>query len=351
MKLRIFILVSLLLFQIIGRAQSVSDSLLLTETTLSRPIFLHRNQIRITSGYEMAVINRRFQSDGSIIQLSDINLSGIRHTLPFDLKYGVTDFIQVNLAINHKSQIFREGSDYIVVIDPTSTNPSLTEVYRVTEKRGFDDLLAGVDMRIPFKNNRWDIGLSVGMQTSITGNQTPPPNHELIVTSDSRRFNFKNQGTWSNGVPTLRIGGVLKFRQPKWGITLTSDYRHGLKQGTDRFWTYELVNNNFQYTSNSYSFQMADFLFNQVQFEYQLVSWFNSFFQVNHIEKNNAWVEIRQAQRRLEVDKVTQFYLGFEILATHRLWVRQQFGVSIDGRNSDAPIFFGVTISYNGFIK
>lgn len=321
------------------------------ETTLSRPIFLHKNQVRVTSGYEMAIINRRFLADGSAIKLSDINLSGIRHSVPFDLKYGITDFLQIDLTINRRNQILREGSEQIIVVDPTLVNPPLTEVYRVSEKGGFDDLIVNLGARVPFRTNRWDIGMSVGLQTPTMNIQTPQPDHEVITTPDSRRFNFRNQGTWSNGIPVLRLAGILKFRQPKWGITLSTDYRHGLKEGTNRFWTYHLANNTFQYNSTAYAFQLADFISNQVQFEYQITSWFNFFSNVTHFTKESGWVKVNQTQRRLSDEKITHAYLGFELLATHRLWIRQQFGFSTTGRNSEAPIFFGISINYNSFVK
>lgn len=337
--------------QALSWSQTKGDSLLMKETTLSRPIFLHKNQVRVTSGYEMAIINRRFLADGSAIKLSDINLSGIRHSVPFELKYGLTDFLQVDLAINHRNQILREGSDQIIVIDPSLVNPPLTEVYRVTEKIGFDDLMVNLAARVPFKTNRWDIGISVGLQTPTMNIQTPQPNHEVITTPDSRRFNFRNQGTWSNSIPTVRLGGIFKFRQPKWGITLTTDYRHGLKEGTNRFWTYQLTNNNFQYSATSYAFQAADFVSNQAQLEYQITSWFNAFFNITHFTEKNGWVKVNQTQRKVSDEEITQAFLGFELLATHRLWIRQQFGFSTGGKNSDAPIFFGISISYNSFIK
>ena len=117
--IRIFIalLVSLLLNQIVI-AQN-GDSLLLNETTLTRPLNVHKNQIRISGDYFLALSSNQFigsdkvENSGRTRAFSGFNI---------DIKYGITEFLQARVNFRRSSEVIIEpalfdafGADFFIL--------------------------------------------------------------------------------------------------------------------------------------------------------------------------------------------------------------------------------------------
>ena len=229
--IRIFIalLVSLLLNQIVI-AQN-GDSLLLNETTLTRPLNVHKNQIRISGDYFLALSSNQFigsdkvENSGRTRAFSGFNI---------DIKYGITEFLQARVNFRRSSEVIIEpalfdafGADFFIL------NSSV-------EKIGFEDPNIWLDYRLPFLGSRTDLVIYVGgsLPLSNSGENQPsiqdtPSLINFFEGIDFRNVNRTNSINAGNGVPRLGYGFQFKHRFKKTAFNLQATYLLPLKTSTE----------------------------------------------------------------------------------------------------------------------
>src|SRR5262245_53318470 len=98
-------------------SQVSPDSILINERSIDRPLTLHKGQLRISGSYALGIVNKRFDEGGDAIRLSDEGLTSVRHTMVAELKYGVLDYLELQVIFARQSQAIRER-DQMELSDP-----------------------------------------------------------------------------------------------------------------------------------------------------------------------------------------------------------------------------------------
>jgi hypothetical protein len=328
-----------------------SDSILSNERSIDRPITVHARQLRISGGYNLQIISRRFDSQGEIIRLRDEGLASVRHRFSLDLKYGLNNFIQLNTAIAQSSNTVREQSRYIFPIEP---EPVISRDV-ITEYAGFEDVYVGIDLRAPLRTRKADLGLTLGMTFPSAPAEPAQPEHSFEALEENgssmHQFIYRYNNRLGKGVPIARIGGMAKYRLAQWAFSARVDYQHGLKDGDSFEWRHQLTTDGqFEYRSDPYSYRQPDSFFYFTEAEYQPLPWFDIFLNVSGHIARNGWTS-SQGDIRLATPYQSSWILcpGFEIIVTPRLWLRERISYTVAGKNYEAPFGFETSLLYNFF--
>ena len=330
-----------------GWSQVSKDSILINERSIDRPLTLHKGQLRITGGYSLGIITKRFDDSGDVIRLSDEGLSSVRHTMLLELKYGVLDFIELQALLPYQSQTEREQSSFIFGSPDVYTN-------ELREYNGMEDIFVGLNGRVPLKTKKIDIALLTGISLPTAKREPDKPTHEAFredingfeVLNVDYHYNY-NQG---NGVPVIQLGGWFKYRMPNMAFSAQVIHRHGLETGESYDWISQLDDDdNFEYQKDPYTFQLPDRLNGFVEVEYQPRPWLNLIATVSAFTATKGWIEEDGAKTAVPDATLISCSPGLEILITPKLWLRQRVQIPVAGENHESALTFFTTISYNFF--
>ena len=157
MKKGISLKVAFLLLFILGfyqlPAQDTDIYSLLTEKYVDRPVNVHRGQLQVNTGYELSVLNRKFDSEGKAVNLAKDGSAAMQNLFPIDIRYGILEHLQLSIGINYARTGIRERNIWIIGYD---TDVSINEL---NEYKGFDNLNLGLSFQAPFglKHISWTL--------------------------------------------------------------------------------------------------------------------------------------------------------------------------------------------------
>ena len=327
-----------------GFAQVGKDSVLLMERAMDRPITLHAGQIRATGGYIFSAFNRRFDEGGNSIGLISEGLTKVRHQLIAELLYGITDHIQVSTRFALSSESERTEDIYIIA----SPDPSVL-INTINERKGLEDIYAGIDLRVPLNTRKVDIGLSLG--AFIPAGKSAPGKPEHVVTTDDedRTIQYHYVNHWGKGVPVLAGAFKAKYRGRDWAATGWAEYKHGLGESSSKEWKHQLYETGFEYYPLTYALQLPDELRVHAEFEYQAFPWVDTMLGLDFWSATGGWSEQSGQRKPNSAAQLVSIQPGFDILVSARLWIRQGFSFTLAGKNEFAPFFAYTTVSYNFF--
>jgi len=332
-------------------AQTFSgDSVLANERSIDRPITLHARQVRITGGYGLSIISRRYSADGDVIKLSDEGLSSVRHRFNLDLKYGINDFIQLNASISRAGNVVREQTRYIFPFEPEP----VVMLNVLKEYSGLEDLFVGLDLRAPLKTRKVDVGLTLGASLPVSSFEPERPEHsfEAVTEGDATTNNFTYRYYYplGKGIIIAQIGGIIKYRMTKWAFSTRVDYQHGLKDGESFEWKHQLTNNVFEYRQEPFTYRLPDSFSYAMEAEYQPLPWFDLFLNVSGFNASKGWTSLPEDLKLALPDQSVVFISpGFEIIVTPKLWLRERINFAVSGKNHEASFGFQTTLMYNFF--
>jgi hypothetical protein len=325
------------------------DSILAAERSIDRLITLHARQLRITGGYGLDIVSRRYQENGETIRLRDEGFSSVRHRISVDLKYGINDFIQVNAAIGRSMNVLREKTHYI-----TPASPEPVVAHQVLKKySGLEDLYLGVDLRAPLKTRKVDAAITLGAH--LAAYEPAQPDHTFVAVQeddeDVHRFTYRYNNRMGTGVTVARLGGMIKYRAAKWAVAARADYQHGLKVGKSFEWRHQLNHqNSFEYRKDPFIYQLRDALSYFAEVEYQPLTWLDFFLNASGYTSRDGWTSSEQ-DLKIAMPDQTHFVLspGVEVIVTPRLWLRGRVNFSVSGESHEAPLAFQTSLMYNVF--
>ena len=333
-------------------AQTFSgDSILANERSIDRPITLHAGQFRVTGGYGLTIISRRYDANGQVTELNDEGLSSVRHRFTVDLKYGVNDFIQFNAAISKSSNVVREQTRYIFPIDP---EPVVVHDI-LHEYAGLEDLSLGLDLRAPLNTRKIDIALTLGATLPVARFEAKKPDHSFESLQEGganmHQFTYRYHYPLGKGITVAQLGGMVKYRAAKWALATRVDYQHGLKDGTSLEWRHQLNDDGvFEYRQDPFMYRLADAFSWFAEAEYQPLPWFDLFVNLSGYHASNGWTTTAEDLKiALPDQSLMRLSPGFEIIVTPRLWLRERLNFSLSGKNHEAPFGFETTVMYNLF--
>lgn len=345
---------ALVLLPCVLRGQTFTgDSLLANERSIDRPITLHARQVRISGGYGLQIISRTFDGKGKVVRLRDDGLASVRHRFSLDLKYGLNNFVQLNVAVAQSSNTVREQSHYIFPVEP---EPVISRDV-IREYSGLEDVYAAIDLRAPLPTRKLDVALTLGMNLPTASVEPAQPEHSFQSSEENgstvHQFIYRYNNRLGKGVPIARIGGMIKYRLPRWAFSGRLDYQHGMKDGESFEWRHQLNSNGqFEYRRDPYSYRQADTFFYYGEVEFQPMPWFDIFINVaGHVAQDGWSSTASQPDMKLATPYEASWIVspGFEIIVTPRLWLRERISYSVAGKNYEAPLGFETSLVYNFF--
>lgn len=329
------------------QAQSSRDSVLLNERTMDRPITLHGGQMRITGGYTLGINTLQYDASGAAIDLSSSGFSYLSNSLSGEIKYGVNDFIQVTASIAQSSQAVRSQTTYVIA------SPTL-EINSMNISDGWKDVFLALDFRAPFRTRKMDWLVSAGAFVPTAASRPDVPTHSIAPstinnTVVSTAVSYQYYKALGYGVPALQLGTLFKYRFANSAISVGASYLKPTGEVMTSYWLSQYTGGSFEYREVPYNYKSPDELGFGGEFEYQLYPWFDLLANVSYKATSNGY----SYESGAKVDTPSTYLVttapGFEIIITHKIWLRQRVSIPLAGQNQVAPALFITTLSYNMF--
>ncbi len=332
-----------------ARGQSL-DSAILNENTLTRALTTHAHQFRAYGEYHLAFNRNRFETDGSRIDLLETGTSSIRNTLNFQVRYGITERLQASARITHVSHTERLQTVYRYV---GFTDIAIEENVTV-KNNGLSDLLLGLDWRLPVGRHDWVI--SAGAFVPVAEHEPPPP--EILFFDSPDYYDFRNDHVLDityrrpqgDGVFQYLLGSTFKFRMKKMAVTAGFDYLTSFQSGKTVSWQYRLQQDStITFRDSELDYRLGYRVGYHVAVERQLLPWFSANMFYDGVATKNGWTSNGVFKVSNRPNALHVVGIGYELLVTHKFWLRQSVSFSIAGINALAPIEIKTYFIYNLF--
>ncbi|MEM7107384.1 MAG: hypothetical protein AAF519_04090 [Bacteroidota bacterium] len=325
-------------------AAQKGDSILANETTLIRPLTVHKGQFRVNGGYSLLINSRRYDLAGNKVDLSDEGFTNIGHLVDLELNYGFAEFLQVSMDINHLQEAQRSRN---IVIITTPDDP--IDFNEITERKGWTDLHVMLDFKVPFVTRQFDFVFSAGRSLPVAAHEPDQPEHQIDDTGPLNTITYQFLNKAGEGTAAWLIGLSGKVRTDKFGFSFDYFRQHFSGEATSISWSASLDNELISYTSRDYDYQLGDR--SQLLFlsEYQAWPFLNLFLGYQAHNSGEGWSEITGIRTLVERQRRRSIQLGAEVLVTPRLWIRQVASFPTGGENSFNPLILSTRAVYNLF--
>ncbi len=337
-----FIPILFLCINELGYSQEASAFSLLTEKYTQKPITVHKGQFQFNSGYNLSILNRKFDSDGSIINLRKEGTVGVKHLFPFEIKFGVLEYLQIEAGINYAKTGIRNQNQLIV------GNTAYLDRDELIQVAGPDDLYLGLDLRAPTSLSFLDIVLSAGYYLAVSNNEPDKPEHFYLADTSGRvDINYDYKTKFSSGVNSLSIAGSLKYKSPKISATGSYQFISGIEDGESITWITTLSGNTLEYYSAKYNFNIGQRMEWKAEAAFQAIDWLTLMISGRGYTIKNAWSEITTKKVGIKAESLIVGKLGYEIQITPSLRLNQFLCYPFAGKNSMAAFTFMTGLSVN----
>ena len=145
---------------------------LLTMPQNHRPLTLYKGQLQANTGYRFAVRTKSYDENGDKISLKQNGAASVIHNYMLEIKYGISDFLEIGADSYFLSNGIRSESGSTVSGSGTITANTLNEY------RGFGDLTLAAAVRLPIEYKTWDISLRGGITLPVAEHQ---PDRKSVV--------------------------------------------------------------------------------------------------------------------------------------------------------------------------
>jgi len=318
---------------------------LLTMPYNKRPLALYKGQFQFNAGYKFAVRGSSYDLNGDIIRLKDNGTASVMHYYFAEIKYGITDFLEVSVA-----------SDYLMrgIRSETSEYWSLTELITVnnlTETKGMGDILLSATGRLPFEFKMIDFSLKGGLFLPTAKYEPGKPTHSVtdFISETVYTINYHFNNTNGYGVPVSLLSAAAKFTYNQ--FTLETDYSFSfpVKEGTNIRWDHTFEYNNFYYTKQSYQYLVNQTNLLNISVHYQAAGWFDLNLNGMLLNSGKGWTDYWGVKYKNPDQNLFSLEPGFEIKVSPALTIYQVVSVPLSGKNMDAHFFLFTTLSVNMF--
>ena len=324
------------------------DSLLANERTIDRPLNVHGGQLRITGTYGFGYVSRRYESDGSTVNLVDKGFGHARHNSIAEIKFGITEHLQFTAIIQYETRLRRDQKYQIGHIG----DQSWTYVKGTERIGGLRDPYVGLDFRIPLKTKKIDVLISGGSFLPLAKSVEAKPEHSYTQMNSDRDIVYRRFSPVGYGNAVAALGGAVKYRSAKVGLTVTAMHYHAFSsetEGTD--YTHRLLSNNsFEYESSPYKKGIPDMLNASAMLEYQASPFFNLFVHAQYAQATKGWREWEGGKMSAYNHELISAGAGFELIITPRIWFKETMTLPVKGENIESGLSFQTSLSYNLFL-
>ncbi len=319
---------------------------LLTMPYNNRPLTLYRGQLQFNAGYKFAVRARQYDSNGKKIILKDQGVASVYHYYMMELKYGITDFLEVSASTNYlKRGIRSQTVDYVSSVEQIS-------VSELNEEKGLGDILLLASTRLPFEYKWFDLSIRGGMYLPTAEFKPDEPTHSVtnVLAANMFSIDYHYNNKIGFGVPVYVLGGALKFSYSDFSFESVFMFRDPVDEGENIRWDETLTpSKTFTYSSKPYNYLLNTTMDFNAALYYQAAGWFNMGLNVNYFKSSGGWTEYRENKYRNPEENIIVLEPQFEIQISPAITVYQTAGFPVSGKNIDAPFYLYITLSFNAF--
>ena len=337
----------LMMLPVFAYSQIARDSLFNSERTMDRRFTLYKGQMRFEGTYEFIAFKKEFDENGNKEILSEKGISSNQHAFNANIRYGIIDYLDIEVRFKHKNNNYRGEPVYI--ISPPS--PSLQLFTDVTTK-GFEDIYFGINGMAPFPTNKLDLGGAIGIFLPTANSQPDQPEHSFSTDDLGEVLNYYFQENWGYGVSSLYYKGFIKYRINDFAIAAFYESRVPNGESENLVWMSRLTDDNtFEYTSEPFQYQVSQKKHLNIQMELQLYSWVNVFLAYSHFKSSGGWTEESGSKVATPESKLAILNPGYEVLVSQKIWLRQGVNLPLSGESIRAPFSIYITLYYNLFVN
>ncbi len=344
LKLRASILLSGFSLGCLFAQQNVN--LLLNEPLIDRPLQMHKGQLQFNAGYGLHYATQYFQNNGNKFSLEEEGKSILTHSFKFDLRYGITKYLEFSIKTNYLSknerirQVIKIGYDNFFTYGGNITTKGLENA----------DLLLSFTLPDMPKTIRFN--LITGIVLPAGGNEPKKPEHKITspyTSPDAFDIRFQYLNRPGDGVLKSSNGIGVKSVFGKIALSGSYIYSFPLTQGEGLQWFSLIDGNTFYYEPETFDYLSHKSTDLYLSGYYQAFPWFVVEMGFYLYQTMGGWREINQMKYALPEIKFLNLSAGFEIMVTPALRVYQSFSLPFSGANIPSGIFIFTNMSFNLF--
>ena len=340
----------LLAYQVVSEAQTqplLKDRYVYLTTPYNlRPLNVYRGQLQANASYKFAVLSRQFDSQGKLDILKDLGIASVYHYYELELKYGVTNFLEISAFSTYlKRGIRTQSVKYVTSTESISVNS-------LEEEKGFGDILLTASIRSPLNYKWFDIALRGGIYIQSAPYKPDKPDHAVsdVLTANEFTVNYHYKNNIGYGVPVLLLSGQLKITLKKISLESSITLKDPLSEGENIRWDQNLTDaRTFIYTSKPYTYLPDRALEINTSLHYQAAGWFSIYLNLGYFKSTRGWTEYWGRKYSNPEKSIVLLEPGFEIQISPSVRILQTAGFPLKGENNYAPFYLNMALSYNLF--
>lgn len=318
---------------------------LLTMAYNQRPLLLYKGQLQINTSYRFAARTKSFDADGNKISLKDYGSASMIHTYIYELKYGVTDFLEFGVDSYFLRNGIRSQSSSTLSGSNTITSN------RLDEYKGFGDITLNIALRPPLEYRFFDFSLKGGITLPSAKNEPEKPSHSITDYSSPDNFTINYQYNYKNGigVPMYNLSASGKITFSRISLEARGYYRFPSKSDESLRWSWTRMGSTFTYYQSPFTYLPDRTLTINGSVHYQAAGWLDLFIG-GYLNKNSSgWTEYNGEKYSNPETSLITLEPGFELQIAPSLTIYQYAGFQLSGMNCDAPFYILTTLSFNMF--
>ena len=328
---------------------SRTDKFILLTTPFSkRPLNLYKGQIQINTGYKFAVRSQQFDNSGELVSLKENGTGSVFHYYFGEVRYGVTDFLEIGAETNFLRRGIREPS--ITVVNVTTSATERITINKLTESKGLGDIFFYGSLRLPFEYKWFDLSAKGGIFVPSAEYKPVQPSNNveaasLAATSYTINLRYTNRNGY--GVPVWLASASGKVSLNRFVFKGVWSMRDPVKEGTSIRWSENLTDKAFSYSNITYTYLPSRTFTFDFSAHYQATGWFNIYLNGSHLKSKGGWTEYNGKKYSNQEKSLLNLEPGFELQISPMLTICQTAGFPLSGKGSDAPFWLFTTVSFN----
>lgn len=346
---RIILIHCILFFSLGLKAQSNHD--IMTLSPVREPLTLHEGRFRASLSYQFTYLSHFFDTDGQVMRSIDYGSIGSRNQYTMNVEYGLTNFIQLGVMLDHSTGVesFRSYSKLM------ENGQEARHYSRIKKLQGPGSMSFALGIRIPIGQEKLEIAVFPLINIS-TGTSAPrEPELEIQnIREDILNIVVTEYEKVGHGFINTALEVVSKYRfSEKLAIQASGYYQKSIIQRDTYKW--DLKNNLDGYFFTKSNISNKDLILFGTELCFFIVPDKKEIIGINlgityqnkqfEYYKHDSEVSFTEERNSLETFGLINLVLS------KNLRYSQKLGVDISGKDYHAGFSFLSTFSYQILCK
>jgi hypothetical protein len=323
---------------------------LLTMPFNLRQLTLYKGQFAINAGYKFAVRSQQYDSNGKKQLLTNSGTGSVYHYYLADIRYGITDFLELGAETNFIRHGMRAQSE--TYVSTTATGTERVTVNKLAEVKGLGDILLKFSIRPPVRYRWFDMSATGGLFLPSSKYEPDKPKDNLINTAVANSYLISSYNKYTNGygVPVYLLSGSVKTNMKRLTFTADFTFRTPVHEGKNIRWVGTMIDKQFTYYNKTYQYLLSNEYSVNAAFHYQMTGWFDLYLNGNWHMTKGGWTDYWGNKYKNPQTHLVTLEPGFELQISPSLTIYQVAGFPLAGKNCDAPFYLFTTIRFSNFL-